>query len=79
MSSHELTPRQAEALDMIIAYREKEGRSPSFRDIADGLGLKSVHPAYRLCVELYEKGYVTWRSKGRSIRILKRGKARQTS
>jgi SOS-response transcriptional repressor LexA len=34
-----LTPRQQDALRFIIGYQESKGRSPSYAEIADGIGL----------------------------------------
>lgn len=70
--SGDLTRRQTDCLDAVIAYFKEHGESPSVRDVAKALGLKSPHPAYRLLYALYDLGYITWETgKTRSIQVLK--------
>lgn len=67
----ELTERQLEALRFTEGFIADEKRAPTFREIAAGLGLASPHPAYRLMLALYEKGYVTWTANARSLKVLR--------
>lgn len=68
----ELTPRQLECLEAVIGFIRENKKSPTVRDVGAALGLKSSHPAYRLLLALYEKGYVTWTSEGRSLQVLRK-------
>ncbi len=64
-----MTPRQKRALDYITDYiAEYGGISPSFQNIADGLGLKSKAGAHRLVWALHEMGAIHV-SAGRGRRI----------
>lgn len=67
----ELTPRQQEVLDFIIKFKEERGYSPSFREIANGLNIKSTRGAADHIAVLEKKGYIT-RDAGvmRSIRVI---------
>lgn len=67
-----MTRRQRDALDFIRSYMLRNGISPSYDEIAAGLGLgptgrSTVHAA--LC-RLREDGYLTWTPhRRRSIRL----------
>lgn len=72
-SKPELTERQLETFNFVDAYLKANRRSPTVREVADGLGLSSPNPAYRLLVILHDKGYITWETKkGRSMKVLQR-------
>lgn len=74
-----MTPMQKEALDFITAYiAEFDGISPSFQNIADGLGLKSKSGAHRLIWALHEMGAIHI-SAGRGRRITIPGAATNIS
>ena len=64
-----MTPKQKEAIDYITHYiAEYGGISPSFQNIADGLGIKSKSGAHRLVWALHEMGAIHI-SAGRGRRI----------
>lgn len=65
-----LTRVQAEALAFMVAFQEKHGHAPSFREMADGLGLKSTSGVHRQVRALEERGVLV-------RRIAKYGQARQ--
>lgn len=67
----ELTERQREALQFVEQFIKRTGKAPTFREIATGLDLASSHPAYRLMMALWEKGFVTWTANARSLKVLK--------
>lgn len=54
-----MTPRQAETLTFIKGYIDRHGYSPSYWEIAHGVGLKSQSGSYRLVSELTAAGHVT--------------------
>jgi SOS-response transcriptional repressor LexA len=67
----ELSQRQKEALDYIEAYRRQRDISPTFREIAEGMGL-SLASAMEHIQALRDKGCVEWEPKSpRSIHIIK--------
>jgi repressor LexA len=71
----DLTPRQLDCLNCVIDHIEEKGESPTVREVAAHLGLRSPHPAYRLLYALYDLGYLTWEAQTtRSIKVLKRPK-----
>jgi len=53
-----LTRRQREALDMIADFISKNGYSPSFEEIAEGLGLASIATVHKHLTALEQKGYL---------------------
>lgn len=56
-----LTPRQQDALRFIIGFKEAKGQSPSFVEIAGGIGLSgesSKSQVHRLLVCLQERGAI---------------------
>lgn len=67
-----MTRRQSEALAFIAAFIEREGYSPSYREIAAGIGLSSHTNAHRIVRCLEAQGYVTFaRGCGRTLRLVK--------
>ncbi len=56
--SYGLTRRQSETLDYIRDFIEACGYSPSFGEIAEGLGLKSKSSVYRFVHDLAERGHI---------------------
>ena len=69
--SKTLTKKQVVALEWIRAYTEANPYSPSLKEIAEGLGVKSSSTAKALCDRLQEKGYiVTDPGAHRSIRVV---------
>lgn len=53
-----LTKRQSDLLVFIGEYQTREGFSPSFADMAAGIGLKSKSGVHRLLDGLVERGLV---------------------
>lgn len=70
--TEELTPRQLECLETVDGFIRENKKAPTVREVAEALGLKSPHPAYRLLLVLYDKGYVTWTSEARSLEVLQK-------
>lgn len=68
----DLTPRQLECLEAVDGFIKENKKAPTVREVAKALGLKSPHPAYRLLLALYDKGYVTWTSEARSLEVLQK-------
>jgi SOS-response transcriptional repressor LexA len=66
-----LTARQAEALQYVKQFLTERSYSPSFQDIADGMGVcKSTAREYALA--LWKKGFIDWTEEiPRSMRVLK--------
>lgn len=62
-----LTRKQAECIKFIGAYIEKNGCAPAIREIAEGIGVKSISSVHALLRRLEERGYIR--------RIPKRGRA----
>lgn len=59
-----MTPRQRELLAYLAAYEIKHGCQPSFREMADGIGLSSKSNAHGLMRQLADQGYVAQIAKG---------------
>lgn len=53
------TARHAEALAYIKGYIEKAGHSPTFDQIASGIGLNSKSGAFRIVHELEADGFLS--------------------
>jgi SOS-response transcriptional repressor LexA len=56
-----LTPRQQDALRFIIGFKEARGHSPSYLEIADGMGLNgdsAKSQIHRLLSGLRERGAI---------------------
>jgi repressor LexA len=53
-----ITKRQREAFDWLSAYIDDHGYSPSFREIMDGLGMKSVSQVSAIVKVLEQRNYV---------------------
>ena len=71
MTQHGLTKQQREAMDFIEGYIEDRGYSPTYREIATGLGLSSTSSVHRLMRHLTERGFVSHLpSKARSIVVV---------
>ncbi|HEY4202612.1 MAG TPA: hypothetical protein VGM83_18835 [Devosiaceae bacterium] len=65
--THGLTPRQRRTLDFVTAYGAARQHAPSYREIADGIGLASVSGVSRLVQALEARGHLVrlpgkWRS-----------------
>jgi repressor LexA len=67
----ELTAKQVLVLSFIARHTKEKGYPPSLRDIADGLGLKSVNGAKIHVVALKRKGRLTWdEGKARTLKVV---------
>lgn len=68
-----LTARQEQCLDYIVEHQEKEGYSPSIRQIADSMGGIGTNAVFGHLMALEAKGYIE-RPAGlaRAIRVLSR-------
>ncbi|MBI4443137.1 MAG: transcriptional repressor LexA [Acidobacteria bacterium] len=53
-----LTKRQREVLDFIAAFLRKRGYSPSFQEIAGGMGLNSLATVHKHISTLERKGFL---------------------
>lgn len=68
--SESLNPRQQQALDFIAAWTAAEGRPPTLREIAAGLGLEQHSSAQRLVEALARKGWIERSDRHRGLRLL---------
>ena len=69
---NDLTSRQQEVLDFLVAYHEQHGFAPSRKDIADEFGFDSVNASNDHLIALERKGYIQIASGvARGIRIVK--------
>jgi repressor LexA len=53
-----LTRRQKEVLDFIVVFLKEHEFSPSFEEIADGMGLASIATVHKHLTALETKGYL---------------------
>jgi SOS-response transcriptional repressor LexA len=53
-----LTRTQANLLVFLIAFQEQHGYAPTYRDIAEGLGLRSIGTVHRHFVALEARGWL---------------------
>lgn len=53
-----LTPRQQDLLRFVIGFQEAKGFSPSFKEIATGIGLKGTAQVSRQLDALEERGAI---------------------
>ena len=72
MSLPPLTKKQKEVLDYIESFIQDEGYTPSYREIAEGLGLSSPSTVHRHVQALCEKGVINTGDDGcaRSIELV---------
>ena len=54
----ELTRRQAEVLTFIKAYKRLHGKGPTYREIADRIGVSSISNVHRLIYGLVKRGAI---------------------
>jgi repressor LexA len=64
-----LTKRQAETLNFIKNFQKDNGYSPSYREIAEGLGLSSPATIAEHLKTLQQKGYLNFENMNRSIEL----------
>lgn len=68
-----LTEKEKEVLAAIIDYIEKNGFSPSVRELCVIVGLKSTSTVHAYLKKLEEKGYIERLEKSpRALRVVKR-------
>ena len=68
-----LTAIQASGLEFITDYVKTRGMSPSFDDVAEGLGMKSRRAVHRLVHQLVDRGVINMAPRrARSITIVGR-------
>jgi repressor LexA len=53
-----LTPRQKQVLDFLITFTDRQGYSPSYEEIAQGLSLASLATVHKHISALSSKGYL---------------------
>lgn len=58
MTAHGLTKKQADLLSFLKTFIAARGYTPSYAEMADGLGLKSTSGVHRLVKQLEQRGYV---------------------
>lgn len=67
-----LTRKQKMTLEAIEYFINENGYSPTYKEIADLLNMKSESGVHRIVIILEEKGYVkTANGKARTIRVLR--------
>lgn len=62
-----LTPRMKDTLDFIVEFQVEKGYSPTFREIADGIGVSSTSRVQVLVNALKDRGYISTRAGGRRM------------
>ena len=67
-----LTIPQDQTLTFIADYQQKNGASPSYSDIAKGLGLSSKGQVHALIHQLKDRGAIQMARRARSITIVAR-------
>lgn len=66
-----ITRRQKEVIDFLSSFTEKNGYSPSFEEIASGLGLSSLATVHKHITNLQSKGLLQRsHNRSRSIDVL---------
>lgn len=75
-----LTRRQREVYDFLSEFVDKNGYSPSYQEIGDGLGLSSLATVHKHVTNLQEKGLLKRDyNRSRSIDVMKpRGRMKQS-
>ena len=65
-----LTLKQKGVLDAIAVLRKEKGYTPTYREIADALSLKSLATVHKHLHVLAAKGFVATTNRSRSIKVL---------
>lgn len=71
----DLSPRQREVMEFIIAWNDQSGISPSFREIGDHLGIRSTNGVSDHVRALERKGYIErvgGQGAARSLRVARK-------
>lgn len=66
----DLTRKQQEVLDYLINFKKINKRTPTYTEIADGVGLTGKQNVYQILNYLEDKGYIEKGERG-NINILK--------
>lgn len=67
-----LTRRQKQCFDFIVAYKAKHGITPSYREIADAMGIKSLSGIHFIISGLVQRGVIIKRPRmARAIEIIR--------
>lgn len=67
-----ITPVQRKAMVFIEAYQARTGKSPSFRDVGEGLSLSGLGNVHRLLHVLENRGFIKLRYQGvRNIKVVR--------
>lgn len=67
-----MTERQSEILNMISEYIDKEGISPTVRELCDISGIKSTSSVHKHIKSLEKEGYIKMiKDSPRSMRVIK--------
>lgn len=67
-----MRPRQKDVLDFIIKFKQVNGYSPTYKEIAVGINTKSMNHVQTLLEELEDMGYIRYKhGKQRTIVVLK--------
>ena len=75
-----ITPRQKEVLDFLSSFTAQNGYSPSYEEIASGLGLNSLATVHKHVTNLQGKGLLQRaHNRSRSIDVLPQRSARRSS
>ena len=72
MNKCSITYREAEVLKFIITFQKKNGFSPTFREIAEHLGVKGRGTVQRATDRLRDLGYISWtkyKNRGMTIHV----------
>lgn len=77
MSERFLTERQKRILDFIVEFQEREGISPTHKEICEEFGYSSYGTVHKHLKLLTEKGYIkrAWNQK-RGVQVVQRGGGR---
>lgn len=77
MTERFLTERQKRILDFIIEFQEREGISPTHKEICEEFGYSSYGTVHKHLKLLTEKGYIkrAWNQK-RGVQVVQRGGGR---
>lgn len=66
----DLTRKQQEVLDFLIQFKRIKKRSPSYTEIAEGVGLSGKQNVYQIVNYLEQKGYIHKGERG-NITVIK--------
>lgn len=68
---YNITDRQREVYDFVVAYIEENDQAPTFREIAEGLDHKTLSNVHRMLHALRDRNWIDFLdNRARSIIIL---------